>query len=363
MTTFSSFIVNENGVGWLAQLACYILIGIFLNTGLWFGLRYLDRQYQPDRALWPHAFLQAIYRPLWVLIWLIMISLIAEAFLLKWPQGHLLNDLITSQKMAIIVFIGWGLLRFINQYESNVYDAIKAGRLSYDRTSVRAVSQFLRIVLIVSAVLVILQTIGVKISALLAVSGLGGIALSFAAKDNLANLLGGMMIFIDRPFSVGDWIRSPDRNIEGTVESIGWRLTLVRTFDKRPLYVPNGVFSTISIENPSRMTNRRIYAKIGLRYSDSSKVASILSGVESMLQQHEAIDTQQTLMVNLIEFAESSLVFFVYTFTKTTDWQEFQQVQQDVFLKILDIIHQHGAECAFPTTTLHVANPLTITKH
>lgn len=69
------------------------------------------------------------------------------------------------------------------------------------------------------------------------------------------------MIYFDRPFKVGDWIRSPDRQIEGTVERIGWRMTIIRTFDKRPLYVPNSVFSSIVVENPSRMLNRRIYEK------------------------------------------------------------------------------------------------------
>ena len=91
------------------------------------------------------------------------------------------------------------------------------------------------------------------------------------------------MIYLDRPFDVGDWVRSPDKNIEGTVEDIGWRLTRIRTFDKRPLYVPNGTFSTISVENPSRMSNRRIKTNIGLRYDDANKVATIIADIESML--------------------------------------------------------------------------------
>ena len=91
----------------------------------------------------------------------------------------------------------------------------------------------------------------------------------FAAKDLLANFFGGLTIYLDRPFAVGDWIRSPDREIEGTVERIGWRLTLIRTFDKRPLYIPNAVFTTIAVENPSRMHNRRIYETIGIRYDDA----------------------------------------------------------------------------------------------
>ena len=154
--------------------------------------------------------------------------------------------------------------------------------------------------------------------------------------------------------SVGDWIRSPDREIEGTVENIGWRLTRIRTFDKRPLYVPNAVFTSVAVENPSRMTNRRIKETIGIRYDDASKMKDIITDVKAMLKEHEEIDTGKTLIVNLNEFAPSSLDFFIYTFTKTTDWIRFHEIKQDVMLKILDIIEAHGAECAFPTSTIHI---------
>ena len=170
------------------------------------------------------------------------------------------------------------------------------------------------------------------------------------------------MIYLDRPFSVGDWIRSPDRQIEGTVESIGWRLTVIRTFDKRPLYVPNSVFANIAVENPSRMTNRRIYETIGIRYADVDKMEAITSDVESMLRQHPDIDTSQTLIVNFVDFAPSSLDFFVYTFTKTTVWVEFHKIKQDVLLKIENIISSHGAEIAFPTSTVHIPNGIEMHK-
>jgi len=170
----------------------------------------------------------------------------------------------------------------------------------------------------------------------------------------LANFFGGFMIYMDRPFSVGDGARKPDRNIEGTVEKIGFRVTLIRTFDKRPLYVRNSVFTNISVENPSRMKNRRIYETSGVRYEDAKKVPAILEDVRTMLQSHPDIDTNQTLIVNLNSFAASSLDFFVYTFTKTTDWVQYHHIKQDVMLKILDIIHQHEADCAFPTQTLHL---------
>ena len=162
------------------------------------------------------------------------------------------------------------------------------------------------------------------------------------------------MIFMDKPFDIGDWIRSPDRNIEGTVEYIGWRLTRIRTFDKRPLFVPNSIFSTISVESPTRMHNRRIKKVIGLRYEDAGKVRGILAAVKTMLEEHSDIDQNALTMVNLVEFADSSLNFMVYTFTKTTNWGAYQAIQEDVLLKIIDIITEFGAECAFPSRTLYV---------
>lgn len=166
-----------------------------------------------------------------------------------------------------------------------------------------------------------------------------------------------MMIYFDRPFKVGDWVRSPDRQIEGTVERIGWRMTIIRTFDKRPLYVPNSVFSNIVVENPSRMLNRRIYENIGLRYDDTKKVDAIITDVKSMLQNHPDIDTSQTLIVNFNAFGASSLDFFVYTFTKTVNWVRFHEVKQDVLLEIMAIIHKHDADVAYPTQTLKIDAP------
>ncbi|MRG13032.1 mechanosensitive ion channel family protein, partial [Escherichia coli] len=118
-----------------------------------------------------------------------------------------------------------------------------------------------------------------------------------ASKDVMSNLFSGVMLYFDRPFNIGDWVRSPDRNIEGTVVEIGWRITKIMTFDHRPLYIPNSVFSSISVENPGRMTNRRIETELGLRYEDSDKVGVIVEDIRTMLQQNDKIDTKQTLLV------------------------------------------------------------------
>jgi MscS family membrane protein len=198
------------------------------------------------------------------------------------------------------------------------------------------------------------QTLGFEITGLLALGGVGGIAVGFAAKDLLANFFGGLTIYLDRPFGVGEWIRSPDKSIEGTVEYISWRHTRIRAFNKNPIYVPNSVFTTIVVENPSRMSHRRIKETIGLRYDDFGVVAAVVADIKAMLEEHPDIDQTQTLIVNFNQYGASSLDIMVYTFTKTTVWVEYHAVKQDVLLRIGEIIERHGAEIAFPTRTLHV---------
>ena len=272
-----------------------------------------------------------------------------------YPVADKLQKLLIQAYDTVLVFLlAWFLHRLIAGGEADLLAERRGSRSSADKATVRAVAKLVRIMLWVVAGLMVLQSVGVTISGLLAFGGIGGIAVGFAAKDLLANFFGGLSIYLDRPFTTGDWIRSPDRQIEGTVEDIGWRLTRIRTFDQRPLYVPNAVFSQIAVENPSRMYNRRIHETIGLRYQDADKVADIVTQVRCMLESHPDIDLSRTLIVNFLSFGASSLDFFVYTFTKTTVWVDFHAIKQDVLLKILEIIHANGADVAFPTRTLEL---------
>jgi MscS family membrane protein len=317
-------------------------------------VRRMQGRIEASRILWDDALYFAILRPLSVLIWLLGLTFAAE--IVGRQTDAVIFEIVTPvRQMGVIVTVTWFLFRFIEAMERNV--VLKAERQGevIDRTTVDAVGKLLRLSVIITATLVGMQAMGFSISGILTFGGVGGIAVGFAAKDLLANFFGGLMIFLDRPFAVGDWIRSPDRNIEGTVEKIGWRLTSIRTFDKRPLYVPNSTFASIAVENPSRMSHRRIYETIGIRYADAARMDPIVAAVKAMLQQHPEIDSSQTLIVNFNAFAASSLDFFIYTFTRTTNWVQYHEVKQDVLLKVMEIIGQHGAEVAFPTSTIHLA--------
>jgi len=339
---------------WQVSAAAVIALVWVLTVVLNWVMGRLIHHLSQKAPAWDDLLLKSIRTPLRLLIWIIGLSLLLDIFSRNGlpVSTEIGGDL---RRIGVIIILAWGLIRFIRAGETYLTTPAR-GRKTVDRSTADAVAKLLRLIVVILAGLTLLQSSGVSISGILAFGGIGGIAVGFAAKDLLANFFGGLMIYMDRPFRVGDWVRSPDKEIEGTVEHIGWRLTRIRTFDQRPLYVPNATFTSISVENPSRMKNRRIFEHVGVRYDDADKVKAIIDEVREMIRSHPEIDTRQTLIVQLNRFGPSSLDFMVYTFTKTTQWVKYHEIKQDVMLKIADIIFSHGAEFAFPTQTIHLAS-------
>ncbi len=344
---------------WVIQVFIIVFITLLVDFLQKRVIARIQKKLESTRNFWDDALLLAAQGPLSLFIWLQGLAFAADV--VRSISNAVIFDAIEPVRtVGSVIIVAWFLSRFIIKAEENIIRQNQMLGKPLDRTTADAIAKLLRISVFITAALVILQSLGYSISGVLAFGGVSGIAVGFAAKDLLSNFFGGLMIYLDRPFAVGDWVRSPDKEIEGTVEAIGWRLTRIRTFDKRPIYVPNSVFTTITVENPSRMTNRRIYETIGIRYDDVDKMEVIVKDVKQMLIDHPEIDTNQTMIVNFNKFAASSLDFFVYTFTKTTKWVEFHEIKQDVMLKIIEIIESHKAECAFPTSTLHVPDGINI---
>lgn len=339
-------LLNQN-YDWFWDVSIALTLTLVVGFVWRFARRRLLKLVTRTNNQWDDVVVEAVGVPVNWIILAVGASWIADITARNFDLD-MMTSIPLARQLSLIVLVAWAIWRLINRVE---HRQISRGA---DPTTIELVGKIARVVVIVLMVLPILQALGITISGLLAFGGMGGLVVGLAAKDLLANFFGSLVVYMDRPFRVGDWIRSPDRNIEGTVESIGFRVTCIRTFDKRPLYVPNSVFTSIAVENPSRMLNRRINETIGVRYEDSHRMATVLSRVEDMLRNHDDIDTNQTLMVNFNAFGASSLDFFIYCFTKTTDWATFHKVKQDVMLQIINIIHDEGADCAFPTRTLHL---------
>lgn len=351
ITQFIDFLNDDRW--WIAQVFLLVLATVSINFIANFLLNKLRHKAGRTSTAWDDALLASAHRPLSALIWLLGIAF-AASIAGQQSQAAIFDLIDPARKVGVVAIAVWFLMRSIKEAEVNYQRTHADQEGSLDRTTLTAISNLGKISVFITGVLVGMQSMGYSISGVLAFGGIGGIAIGFAAKDMLANLFGSLIIFLDRPFKIGDWIRSPDREIEGTVEQIGWRMTVIRTFSKNPIYVPNSVFSTIAIENPSRMTNRRIHETIGIRYADFDAMERITQEVKAMLVAHPEIDSTLTLMVNFNRFGASSLDFFIYTFTKTTVWVEFHAIKQDVLLKVGQIIEKNGAEIAFPTSTVHL---------
>ncbi|WP_084657315.1 mechanosensitive ion channel family protein [Hydrogenovibrio kuenenii] len=312
--------------------------------------RYLQRH----KKEFSRTFFVALKAPISFYIWLSGTVFALNTLLLTFKVFTDLVPYINGFKSSLaLIALAWFSIRWVQKIEGYL-KKLERSSSKWDPVSLEALAKIFKLTVFIITGIVVLSAFGVNLTGLIAFGGIGGVAVGFAAKDLVSNVLGGLMLYMDKPFVTGDWIRSPDKEIEGTVESIGWRMTIVRTFDKRPLYIPNGMFATISIENPSRMTNRRIKETIGVRYCDIDQVAKITSEVKAMLLSHPDIDSNQTLIVSFNGFGASSLDMLVYTFTKTTVWVEFHEVKERVLLKIAEIIESHGAEIAFPTRTLYI---------
>ncbi|MBT4462115.1 MAG: mechanosensitive ion channel family protein [Gammaproteobacteria bacterium] len=303
--------------------------------------------------------IKSIQKPLTYLIIFGSLILIFQSLngFYKYLDGFNIGTIIY---VLIVAIISWILIRILDNYFINK-SFLKNLKVDDDPVVIEQTYEIairiFKIIVIAITILMIMQEFGLSISGLLAFGGVGGLVVGLAAKDLLSNFFGGLMIYFDRPFKVGEFIKSPDRNIEGIVESIGWRLTVVRTFSKNVLYIPNAAFANIIVENATRMTNRRINEVIGLKYDDFQKIPKIVSSVKVYLSDHQEIDQGNEPVVSFKSFSASSCDFFIYAFTTTKDWREYLRIKEQILYKVSDIIKENNASIAFPTMTIEMDRP------
>ncbi len=217
--------------------------------------------------------------------------------------------------------------------------------------------KFLKVLVIFIGAAVVLEIWGIAIGPLLAGLGLFGAAIALGAQDLFKNLIGGLTVIAEKRFYPGDWIKV-DGVVEGIVEEIGFRSTRVRRFDKAPVYVPNSDLSDAVITNFSRMTNRRIYWKIGIKYSASREQLTLIRDeIADYLATCDDFEKppKVSTFVRLDSFNDSSIDFMIYCFTKTTDWGEWLAVKEEFALVIKEIVEEKaGTEFAFPSQSLYI---------
>lgn len=305
---------------------------------------------------WKNVFGHAAYRPVQILIWLIGLSFALDIVRTHFPGIHLLHIAPNLREIVIVTILTWFLLRFVRHIK--IYFSSKHKKndpnLLVDLTTINTITQIANVLIVGIAILTLLPIFHINISGLLAFGGLGGLALSLAAKEVLSNLLGGLMLHWDRPFSIGDWICLPERKgelrIEGRVERIGWRMTVIRTPEHRVVYIPNHLLMSLAVENGFRLDKQRLTSHVIVRYSTQEQVSTlaplIVQDMQSMLSQHPDIDAHHHPVIAYVsEFGESSFTIVVKVFTKTENAVKFQMIRQDLLLQLFNIVSRHGLEC------------------
>lgn len=334
-------IIHYQQIVWALKMFGIIFTTLVLSYVAERLVNYLEEKLSHNKTIWDDLLLKSLKKPLRSLIWILGIVLA-----IKVTGSHISVDLYDSvllfKNLGIIFCLSWFVWRVVAEYENHL--TINHQDNAVDITTIVAVTKLLKITILITAGLMTLQTFGISITGVIAFGGIGGIAIGFAAKDLLANFFGAMMIFFDRPFLVGNYIRSPDRQIEGEVQYVSWRLTHIRTPEGKLLYVPNSLFSTIIIENLSRINNRRFNETIKLRYKDIEKTEKIIAEIKTILTSNKEIDQREGISVNLSKLDKYSVDLSVEAFTHTTNLRKFNDVKQELLLKISDIIMKNNIQ-------------------
>jgi MscS family membrane protein len=248
--------------------------------------------------------------------------------------------------------VAWGCYNMVALLEHWLHHWAQRTESTLDDHLVPFIRKTLRVFIVVLAFMFLVQNLGYSISGLLASLGLGGLAVALAAKDSLSNIFGSIMILLDRPFTIGDWIKAG--SMEGVVEEIGFRSTRIRTFAKTMITVPNSVLMNMSIDNFSQMPKRRIKLTVGVTYDTTpAQMRQAVAAIRKLLREHPAIH-QDFFLVNFTDFGASSLDIMVYCFTTSTVWGEYLDSREDICLKIMETLEELGLEIAFPSQTLYL---------
>jgi MscS family membrane protein len=292
-----------------------------------------------------NAILLAFESPLKSFLLILGIYLALLYLPLSANAGALLTTIFRS---FIIFFAAWGVSNLTSSALLKEYSS----RFSIDQILIDFLMKVVKIVVLVLAALMIAQQWGFDVEGFIAGLGLGGLAFALAAKDAVANIFGGIIIIMDKPFSVGDWIYTP--SVEGTVEEMSFRSTKIRTFAHALVTVPNSAIANEPITNWSRMGKRRITFKLGVTYgTPPERLQRSIDAIRAMLENHPAIH-KETIFVHLDEFGESSLNIFLYFFTITTRWGEYLAVKEEINFRILKILEEEQVQVALPSRSIYI---------
>ena len=255
-----------------------------------------------------------------------------------------------SNRTLITIFIFW----VMHQVIEPISYVLSGLNKILTRELIGWIIKSLKILIFILGLAAVLELWGIKIGPIIAGLGLFGVAVALGAQDLFKNLISGILVLVEKRFKIGDWILVEDI-IEGIVEKIGFRSTVIRKFDKSIAIIPNFQFAENAVINISQTTNWIISWTINLQYDTTvEQLKSIRNQIEDYIKKHEDYKPELGYAVRIDKFAESSIDLYVRCFTQTDDWDEWLAVKERLAIQIKQIVESNKASFAFPSQSIYV---------
>ncbi|MEO1253644.1 MAG: mechanosensitive ion channel domain-containing protein [Bacteroidota bacterium] len=298
-----------------------------------------------DKYLWLLA------RPTSVFIIVLLLILFTPALQLPVTYSKYVNIILRVMLPLLGTVIAYRLVNIVSIFLSKAASKTES---TLDDQLVPLLRKTLKTFVLIIGTLLILDNLDIPILPLLTGLSIGGLAFALAAQDTLKNFFGSVMIFVDKPFQVGDWITSNE--VDGTVEEVGFRSSRIRTFRNSVIYIPNGKLADNSIDNHGLRNYRRFYTQISITYDTPPEMIEVfVKGLRKIVEEHPNT-WKDNYHVYFNEMASSSLNIMFYIFFSVPTWGEELQCRHQVLMSIVKLGKELGVNFAFPTQTLHIEN-------
>jgi len=314
--------------------------GLCRLTAGWLKLSRVEVDSRIERGLWKPVGLLAM-----ALTWYGGMKLIGL-------PPKVLDVLLLGVHFFAVVAAVWTAFRLIDFLANYLLRKARRTTTRFDDLLIPLVSRSLKVFAVAIGLLVFAETFDLPLAGLLSGLGIGGLALALAAKETLGNLFGSLTVLVDRPFEIGDWIKTDD--VEGTVEMVGMRSTRVRTFYNSLITVPNSHLTTATVDNMGRRRYRRIKTMLSLQYdTPPERIDAFCEGIRELIRRHP-YTRKDYYHVYFNQFSGSSLDVLLYCFVECADWAVELRERHRLFGDILRLAAALGVEFAFPTRTVHL---------
>ncbi len=336
---------------WFFEIVIGILVLVAVNYLFKRIVKHVRHRSLSTKPDWKEKIDQILFLPFQILLWILGVTLVVDVLGRRVGFSFFENYINGFRSTGFVLCIAWILLRWKTILQRDVLNR------KIDSGFVHMAGRILSVMIIAISLMIVFQIWGLNIGPLIAFGGIGAAAIGFAGKDVIANFCSGLMLYLNRPFVVGDSILLPDQKVEGQVEEIGWYLTALRDKEKRPVYLPNSIFSQAQVINTSRMTHRHIEETVGVRYEDFSRIPELVEKIKAVIAGHPDIDAHLPVLVALKSFNQFALDLYINAYTLQTRYEEYLLVKHEILMAIYKTLLEVGAEIPMPIFSISGKRP------